>query len=90
MEKIKINIGKYNNIKSSLRTRWQDETTKYIKEFGIVKNMQVFVWKKIGKNGKNFNFIESQVAKIKEFSNYYKKPLNNYAGNFINILKKIK
>lgn len=90
MQKIKIDISRYKKKETRKQTRWQDEVAQYIKNFNIVQTMQPYVWKKVGKNGKNFSFIESQVAKINEWSVYYKKDLKEYSGNFINILKKLK
>lgn len=70
-------------------TRWQDTVVKWIEEFGIDKKMQPFVWRKIGKGGKNFGFMELKVASIKEKCVYYKSDPKNSAGEFINIIKNL-
>lgn len=70
-------------------TRWQDTVATWLVEFGIQKGMHPFVWKKIGKGGKNFQFMEFKVASIKEKCVYYKSDLKNSAGEFINIIKSL-
>lgn len=90
MDRIKIDLSKYKKKETKVRTRWQDEVSKWIKEFGIVKSMHVVVWKHIGKGGKNFGFAEAKVASIREVAKKYNKECKEYAGNFINMLKELK
>lgn len=97
MNAIKIDFNKYKKTiekrvkeKSKVRTRWQDETTKWIEEFGIIARLRPFVWKKVGKKGKNFNYIEIKVASIRDTAKTYGKSCKEYAGNFINMLKEVK
>lgn len=92
MDKIKIDISKYKKKEENrkIRTRWQDDVAKWLKEFGIAKSMHVVVWKHIGKGGRNFGFAETKVASIKDLADIYKKDYKEYAGNFINMIKTLK
>jgi hypothetical protein len=90
MEKLKLDLSKYKKVESKIKTKWQDEVSKWLKEFGIAKSMHVVVWKHIGKGGRNFGFAESKVAGIRELAEKYKKTSKDYAGNFINMLKQLK
>jgi len=72
---------------TKVKTEWQTEFPKWLEEFGIVQTMKPFCWKKLGKGGKNFRFLETKVASIKEKVKYYNGNLKESAGEFINILK---
>lgn len=87
---MKIDLGKYKNKETKIKTRWQDTVAKWIEEFGIAKSMHVVVWKHIGKGGRNFGFAEVKVASIKDMAATYKKSCKEYAGNFINMIKELK
>lgn len=90
MDRIKIDLSKYKKVESKVKTRWQDEVSKWLVEFGIAKSMHVVVWKHIGKGGRNFGFMEVKVAGIREVAKRYEKKCTDYAGNFINIIKLLK
>lgn len=90
MERMKIDLSKYKKVESNVKTKWQDEVSKWLVEFCIVKSMHVVVWKHIGKGGRNFGFMEVKVAGIRELAKKYNKTSKDYAGNFINIIKLLK
>lgn len=70
-----------------MHSRWQDEISKAIVELKIQQNLQGYVWRKVGKGGKNFGYIEGVIASIKDSAKTYGRDVSEYAGNFINKLK---
>lgn len=90
MERIKIDASRYKKKDTKVKTYWQDEVAKWLKEFGIVKSMHVVVWKHIGKGGKNFGRAEIKVASIRDLAKTWNKSCKDYAGNFINVIKELK